>query len=155
MRNRPETIIHDRYVALDRAHVEKYRALLVKADPRFGDGQYAFHYCHNWGNNASREVLAKYHDRSNRLSKRASLEYWTEARKHDGTVPDYLCRKGAPVGTQECEGCSKDCAPDDIADYIVTYRDTGETGRARYCDICAEMANGGLGENVVAAMLAD
>lgn len=66
--------IYDRYLILSRALTERYRMRINRADPRVGM-DYAFHLTHNWGNDAARELLARYSHVSTRLHARKSREY--------------------------------------------------------------------------------
>src|SRR5687768_8018359 len=69
----PRTVL-ERYDRLSDQQVEKYRRLICAADNRLGT-YCCFHLCHNWGNDASRAVLARYDRLSSRMTKRRTAEY--------------------------------------------------------------------------------
>ena len=64
----------DKYTDLYKMVTERYRARLVEADPRLPRDQ-AFHLAHNWGNEASRQILSRYHRVAGYVSGRQLREY--------------------------------------------------------------------------------
>ena len=65
---------YDKYADLYKLVTERYRNQLVDADPSLPRDQ-AFHLAHNWGNDASRQVLDCYHRVADYVSGRKTREH--------------------------------------------------------------------------------
>jgi len=76
------SLSHTKYSKLSAALTEKYRNLLVQADPHL-EKKSAFHLAHNWGNSASLLILDKYNTSVTKLYNRCRKEYWALAAKED------------------------------------------------------------------------
>ena len=68
------------YSRLLQAVTDKYRALLVQADPRL-DRDMAFHLAHNWGNAASTDILQRFRAVYGAICARAGREYSRAAKE--------------------------------------------------------------------------
>ncbi len=66
--------ILDRYERLRVALTDRYRARLTEVQPALG-WEACFHHCHNWGSDAARMILEKYHRRHSQIIRRSEREY--------------------------------------------------------------------------------